>query len=294
MTLNFDTFPIQFLNGISYASLIFLISAGFTITFGVVRVLNFAYGATFMLGAFAAWEIQQRGWGFLLAVLGSTAVCFGFNAVFERTLVSKMYGRSYLDQVLLTIGMGLVLGDVVLRVWGGDPRRILPPEFLNGRTEIFGNIYPIYRLALVFFGAAVALAIYVVLQRTVFGVRLRAAVEDPEMAAAVGVNTRRLFTLVFAGSGALAGLGAGLGGPVLGASIGMDQSLLIDALIVVVIGGPGSVLGALVGAIFLGLTNTFGNVLVPDYANFAVFGLMIVVLLFRPAGLFGQRQVERL
>ena len=294
MSTNLDTLPVQFLNGMSYAALLFLVAAGFTLVFGLARVLNFAHGAIFMLGAFVVWEVQGRGWGFMAALVSAAAICGVVSGVLEKTLVSRMYGRNHLDQVLMTLGVALVLGDVVLRIWGGDPRRIRPPTFLEGTTEIFGRVYPYYRLGMIVFGLLIAFAMYWVFQRTTFGVRLRAAVSDTDMAAVLGVNTGQLFTIIFAASGALAGMGAALAGPVLGASIGMDQFLLIDALIVVVIGGAGSVPGALVGSVFLGLANTAGQVFAPDYASFLVYGLMVIVLLFRPSGLFGRPVVVRL
>lgn len=294
MSFDLTTFPTQVLNGLSYAALLFVIAAGFTVVFGVMRVLNFAHGALFMLGAFITYEAQTRGWNFAVAAVAAVVVCLLAATVLEVSLIARLYRRDHLEQVLLTLGVSLVVSDMVLRTWGGNPQRILPPDVFRGTTEIFSNRYPIYRLAVIGFGVLAAIVLQVVLQRTVFGARLRAAVADGEMASAVGINTRALFTGVFGVSGALVGLTAAVGGPILGASIGMDQPLLIDALIVVVIGGPGSITGALVGALFLGFSNTMGQVFLPDYSAFVVYTLMAVVLLARPNGLFGRAPAVRL
>ncbi len=294
MSWNLDTFPVQLLNGLSYAALLFVVAAGFTVVFGVMRVLNFAHGALFMLGAFVTYEAQSRDWNFAVATLAAVVVCLVVSGLLEVSLIARLYRRDHLEQVLLTLGVSLVIADVVLETWGGDPQRIHGPEFLDGTTEVFSNIYPTYRLAVIVFGVVMAVALEVLLARTSFGARLRAAVADAEMASAMGIDTRRLFTAVFAGAGALVGLTAAVGGPVLGASVGMDQPLLIDALIVVVIGGPGSVTGAMIGALFLGMSNTMGQVFLPDYASFVVYTLMVAVLLVRPSGLFARPQVVRL
>lgn len=294
MSFDLTTFPTQVLNGLSYAALLFVVAAGFTVVFGVMRVLNFAHGALFMLGAFVTYEAQTRGWNFLLAAAAAVVVCLIVAATLEVTLIARLYRRDHLEQVLLTLGVSLVIGDAVLSIWGGTPQRITTPDVFSGTTEVFSNPYPTYRLAVIGFGVVAAVALEVLLQRTVFGARLRAAVADGEMASAVGINTRAMFTGVFALAGALVGLTSAIGGPILGASIGMDQHLLIDALIVVVIGGPGSITGALVGALFLGFSNTMGLVFLPDYSAFVVYTLMAVVLLVRPNGLFGRPQVVRL
>lgn len=294
MSFDLATFPTQVLNGLSYAALLFVVAAGFTVVFGVMRVLNFAHGALFMLGAFVTYEAQSRGWGFLLAAAAAVVVCSLVAAALEVTLIARLYQRDHLEQVLLTLGVSLVVADVVLRNWGGTPQRVSPPELLDGTTEVFSNPYPTYRLAVIGFGVVAAVLLEVLLQRTAFGARLRAAVVDAGMASAVGINTRAMFTAVFTMSGALVGLTSAIGGPILGASVGMDQPLLIDALIVVVIGGPGSITGALVGALFLGFSNTMGLVFLPDYSAFVVYTLMAVVLLVRPNGLFGRPQVVRL
>jgi branched-subunit amino acid ABC-type transport system permease component len=284
-----ETALIQLLNGLAYSLLIFLIAAGFSLIFGMMDVINLAHGSFYMLGAYVAYSIAGRsGDGFWLALLIAPLVVALIGVGLEVGYLRPVYKRGHLDQVLLTFGFAYVFADVVRTVWGSSILSLAYAPVLQGTVEILGRPYPRYRFLVIVFGLLLALVLWLILERTRLGSVVRAGVADPEMASGLGINIQAVFTAVFAAGAALAALSGVVAGPILGMHPGMDFEVLIVALIVVVVGGLGSFSGAFWGSLLIGVADTFGKVLQPDFSMALTFALMAVVLLLRPAGLFGR------
>ena len=285
----FDTNLVSVLNGLAIGCLLFLLASGLSLVFGMMDVLNLAHGAVFLVGAYAAYALigDDASWGgfavAIVAALAAGAVCGGVLA----GMTAPLAGRGHLDQALLTLGVALVLADLVVVAFGRDVHGVAAPPGLDGSVSIAGQAYPVYRLALIGIGLALALAIYVIVERTRLGSLIRAAVADRTMLEAMGVDARKVLLGVFAAGCALAAFAGALGAQIYGARPGLEDSILLLALVVVVIGGLGSIKGALVGALVIGQVESLGRALVPDLAPFLLFGAMGLVLLFRPQGLFG-------
>ncbi|HEY4370792.1 MAG TPA: branched-chain amino acid ABC transporter permease [Burkholderiales bacterium] len=279
---------IQTLNSLSLGGLLFLLSSGFSLIFGLMRIANLTHGAFFMLGAYIGITYIRHGvtdfW--LAALLGglSIAVIGGF---FERFVLRPLAGNSQ-GQVLVTLGASLIIADLALIVWGGDPIPIPTPELLRAPLHLMNFMFPAYRLAVVVVAILVAGALYFLIERTRLGAMIRAGVDDMQMARAVGIPVSRLFTTVFCMGAGLAGVGGIIGGPILSAYPGLDSDMLPLALIVVILGGVGSLIGAFVGSFIIGFVYTFGIALMPDLAYVILFLPMIFVIAFRPRGLFGR------
>ena len=281
-----DANAVTILNGVARGLVLFLIAIGLSLIFGLMDVLNLAHGAVFLLGGYAAVQLAPRGDGFLLALLVAVVAALVLGAGMAAA-VRPLAGRGHLDQALLTLGAAYVLTELSILVWGDDYYSVAPPPALAGGTEVFGQVFPTYRLVVIAVGLVVALVVYLVFERTPVGAVVRATVADRGMVAALGVNTTVVLVGVFAAGTALAALGGVLGAPVLGVRPGVDRQVLLLALIVVVIGGLGSIRGALVGALLIGQVEALGVALLPELAAFLLFGAMAVVLLLRPSGLFG-------
>jgi branched-chain amino acid transport system permease protein len=285
----FDTNLVSVLNGLAIGCLLFLVASGLSLVFGMMDVLNLAHGAVFLVGTYVAYALigDEASWGAFAAALvaapAAGAVCGGVLAGMSRPLA----GRGHLDQALLTLGCALILADLIIVVFGKDVHGVAAPPGLDSSVSIAGQSYPVYRLALIGVGLALALAIYVVVERTRLGSLVRAAVADRAMLEAMGVDSRKVLFGVFAAGCALAGFAGALGAQIYGARPGLEDSILLLALVVVVIGGLGSIKGALVGALVIGQVESLGRALLPDLAPFLLFGAMGLVLLFRPRGLFG-------
>lgn len=281
----------QLLAAVSNGMLLFLISAGLSLIFGVSRIINFAHGALFMLGAYLALSAAALGPEglamFLLALAAGTAGLFVIGGALEMGLLRRIYRAPHEFQLLLTFALVFIVGDLVKLVWGREDHSMAIPSLLTGATRAFGVTFPTYRLFLIFFGLLVAAALWLLLHRTRWGVFVRAATVDRQMLSALGVDTRRLFTGVFALGAALAGLGGALAAPIVAVGPGLHVQVIIDAFVVVVIGGMGSVLGALVGSLLVGVVNAFGLLAFPNLAVVLTFALMALVLIVRPWGLFG-------
>lgn len=281
----------QLLAGVSNGMLLFLISAGLTLIFGVLRVLNFAHGTLFMLGAFVAASIVAlapgEGAAFAAALAGAAAALALLGAAIETGILRRIYRAPHEFQLLATFGLVFILGDAVKLVWGREDRSVAAPAALSGAMRALGLTFPTYRLFLIAVGIAIAIALWLVLHRTRWGIFVRAATMDRDMLSALGVNTRRLFTSVFALGAALAGLGGALAAPVVSVGPGLHAQVIIDAFVVVVIGGMGSVGGALVASLLVGVVNAFGILAMPGAAVVLTFAVMAVVLIVRPRGLFG-------
>jgi branched-subunit amino acid ABC-type transport system permease component len=257
--------------------------------FGMMDVLNLAHGALFLGGAYLGASFAGGGvsWGGFLAAL---AIAAGAGLVAGGVLslmTEPLRGRSHLDQALLTLGVALIVAELLAIVFGDDPLAVGAPPGLDGSVDVLGAAYPTYRLALIGIGALLALAVYLVVDRTRIGALVRATVADREMVAAIGVDNRLVKAAVFAVGSLLASAAGVLGGPIYGARSGLDSTVLILALVVVVIGGLGSVRGALVGALIIGQIESLGRALLPDLASFILFGALALVLVLRPRGLFG-------
>ncbi|MFL5368992.1 MAG: branched-chain amino acid ABC transporter permease [Myxococcales bacterium] len=281
-------FLIQSLNGLALGGLLFLLSSGVSLIFGLKRVAHLAHGAFFMLGAYVGLSALRAGLGFFAAVvIGGLAIAI-LGALLERFLLRKLAGR-LLSQVLITLGIAFIIGDASLLVWSGDPMPLPIPDALAGVVR-FGSIFvPRYRLAVVGFSVVVLAILWVALERTRVGAMIRAGVDDMEMARGLGIAVPRLFTLVFCLGAALAGMGGVLGGPILSVYPGLDMDMLPLALIVLILGGPGNLLGAFAGSYFIGFLYTFGQALFPDLAYVILFLPMVAALALRPQGLFKMR-----
>ena len=275
------------LNGLAFGGLLFLLSAGFSLIFGLMRIPNLAHGALFMLGAYVGAAALQVGAGFWGGALAAGLAAALVGGVMERYLLRRL-GANENAQVLATIGVSFIVADAMVAIWGGDPRTIPAPDYLRATVELAGVSFPLYRLAVVAIACLVAALLWLAIDRTRIGAVLRAGVDDPQMVRGVGIPILRLFTLVFSFGAALAGVGGLLAGPILSAYPGLDIDMLPLALIVVIFGGIGSILGAVVASFFIGIVYTFTRVLVPDLSYVLLFVPMVIVLVVRPRGLFGR------
>jgi len=279
-----------FLNGLAQGMLLFLIAVGLTLIFGVLGVLNFAHGALYMLGAYVTYQLASRAeLDFWIALLLAPLVVGALGGLIEILFLRRMYARETAFQLLLTFAFILILDDGVRIVWGSGPRTVRQPELLSGSIPIGAGLFPTYNLAVAAFAPVVAFALWLVLARTPAGRAVRAAAQDREMAAALGLDVPRIFTLVFAAGTALAALGGALAAPLRTLSPAMGDAIIIDSFVVAVVGGLGSLPGAFVGALLLGQLGAFG-IIHPAVAQFQIafpFLLMAVILLVRPRGLFG-------
>jgi branched-subunit amino acid ABC-type transport system permease component len=286
-------FAFQVLNGLVYGMLLFLLSAGLSLIFGLMRVLNLAHGSFYMLGAFTGLALVRWTGNFWLALILAPVIVALLGAAVEAVFLRPLYRRSHgghLDQMLLTVGLIFVFADLVRSVWGADVLGLPAPEALSGAVSVFGMLMPKYRLFIIALGLALGIGLWLLIEHTRLGSKLRAAVDDQDMAAGLGINVSRMFTWTFAlgiGLAALAGVAAA---PMLGLNVGMDIEILIATLIVVVIGGMGSLKGALLASILIGEADTFGKAYLPELTMFLIYVVMLAVLLFRPTGLFGLRQ----
>jgi len=277
----------QLLNSLVFGMLLFMMSAGLSLIFGLMNVVNLAHGSFFMIGSFTAFTLAQWSGNFWIALAAGWVPAAAAAVLMERIFIRPLYSRSHLDQVLLTFGFIFVFGDICKYLWGPDIRNIPPPEALEGAIIVAGAVLPKYRLFLVAFGVAVAVLLWLFLERSRIGAMVRAGVDDAATAAGIGINVPFLFGCIFALGAALAAVGGIVAGPVLGTYLGMDIEILIPAFIVTVVGGMGSLKGALVAGLLVGAIDTFGKAYFPDYALFLIYLLMVVVLLKRPQGLFG-------
>ena len=283
---------VSLLNGFAIGFLLFVLAVGLSLVFGMMDVLNLAHGALFLGGAYLGAALSGS-WGGFLAALAIAAVAGAVAGGVLSLMTEPLRNRSHLDQALLTLGIALVVAEVLIMVFGDDPLAVDAPPGLDGSVTVLGAIYPTYRLAIIGIGAVLALVVWLVVERTRVGALVRATVADREMVAALGVDNRLVKVAVFAVGSLLATTAGVLGGPIYGARPGLDAVVLILALVVVVIGGLGSVRGALVGALLIGQVDTLGRVLLPDLASFILFAALAIVLVVRPQGIFGGQVTAR-
>ena len=282
----------QATSGLIVGMLLFLVAAGVTLIFGVLRIVNFAHGTFYMLGGYVAYSAFAVTDSYALAVLAGALSMAVFGVLFERLLISRVYGSNVLMQLLVCYAVVLIFDDLVKIVWGPEFHAMgMPPYFQVPPLFIAGGVVPPFYLVLIGVALAVALLLGLALAGTRAGKVVRAAAINPEMVSALGVNTTLLFAIVFAIGGALAGLAGALAAPVRSLSPGMGFSILIESFIVTVIGGMGSIAGALIAAVLLGMIRSFGTIGFPLFTDELIFGFMILILITRPTGLFGREVV---
>ena len=278
-------------NSITFGGLLFLLSAGFSLIFGLMRIPNLTHGSLFMVGAYigATFAIGLLGYkvNFWLAAMLATLAVALLGALVERLLLRRLPGDQ-LAQVLVTLGLSFMAADLCLMLWGGDPLNVTTPPELAGFMRVAGAAFPTYRVAVIAIAMVVAVGLWVLIERTRLGAMIRAGVDDPDMARVVGIRVSHLFTIVFALGAGLAAFAGIVGGPILSVYPGLDQDMLPLALVVVILGGTGSLLGSFVGSIIVGFIYNFGQALLPELAYFVLFLPMVLVLLLRPQGLFGR------
>ncbi len=277
------------LGGLAYGSLLFLIASGFTLIFGLMRIINLAQTSFYLIGAYVGLSLIAKGVNFWLSgvVAGIATMLLGFALY---SLFLHRYHADHLTSLLLTLGATLVFDDSVLAIWGGDPHSISAPPELAGSIHAGNLVFPSYWLALIFVSLAIAGMLFLFLQRTQLGMIIRAAVDDEEMTRGLGVDVNRSFYVVFAAGALLAGLGGLLGGPITAAYPGLDGELTPLAFAVVIVGGMGSLSGALIGSALIGLVNAFGKAMFPEFSYFTIFVPVALIMAIRPQGLFGRAQ----
>lgn len=280
----------QLLNALALAGLLFLVSVGLSLVFGILRVVNFAHGVFYMLGAYLGFTaVAVSGWFWLSLVVVPPLVGV-VGALLEASTLRFIYRRPPIYQLLLTFGLALILEESVRVIYGPTAKGIDPPPLLQGAVEIAGTFYPRYRLFLVALGIVVGLGVWLFLQRTRTGLVIRAVAQNSEMADCLGADVGRVRTLVFGAACALAGLGGVAAGPMTTAYLGMGIGVIVDAFVVVVIGGLGSIGGSMAGSLIVGAAQTWGAFYLPETAMVIMYAVMGVILIFRPWGLFGEEE----
>ncbi|PYO26024.1 MAG: branched-chain amino acid ABC transporter permease [Candidatus Rokuibacteriota bacterium] len=277
----------QTFNGLSYGALLFLLASGLSLIFGVMRVVNLAHGSYFMLGGYVGLSVIWRTGSYVLALVAGALALAVVGIVMERVFLRRLAGQT-LGQVLMTIGFALIFQDLALLIWGGDPYSIRPPSLLAGVVTAGPGRFPIYRIFIIVIAVAVGAALWLLLDRTRIGAMIRAAVDDPEMAQGVGIRVPRVSLGVFALGAALAAFGGVVGAGFLGVYPGLDFEILPYAFVVVIVGGLGSLPGAMVGSLLVGLLDNFGKALFPELSYFTLFAPMALILALKPTGLFGR------
>jgi branched-chain amino acid transport system permease protein len=282
----------QFMGGLTTAMFLFLIASGLSLVFGIMRVINFAHGSFYMIGAYLAWQMVQwvhpAGAGFWIATLFAASGVAVMGAVIERLFFRQLYGREELYQLLFTYALVLILGDAAKFVWGTQQLSVSTPPVLAGSVQIFGSTQPLYSLFMITIGPLIAFGGWLVLNRSGVGRMVRAAQMDREMLDALGANVGTIYTGMFVFSSFLAGLSGALVTPIQSIVPGMDVLIIVQAFIVVVIGGMGSFWGTFWGSVIYGEVLSFGILIFPGFSLFSVFALMAVILIVRPWGLFGR------
>ncbi len=278
---------VQLLNSIAFGSLLFLLASGFTLIFGLMRIINIAHGSFFAWGAYVALSVMAVSNSFPLAVAAGSVTVMALGVAIQWGLLQR-FALQPLPQVNLTMGLAFILSDAALVLWGGDAQTLTSPDWLTGPVSWGSIVYPKYRLFVIVAGGALAIGLWLFLERTKLGALIRAGVDDEEMARGMGINVKRLFLGVFAVGAFLAGFAGAIGGPFIGVFPGADFTVLPLALVVVILGGLGSLGGALVGSFVVGILDTFGRAIFPELSYFTLFAPMVIVLALRPRGLFGK------
>ncbi|MBE7422440.1 MAG: branched-chain amino acid ABC transporter permease [Zoogloeaceae bacterium] len=287
--MDFAFFLIQLLNGLQYGLLLFLVASGLTLIFGIMGIINLAHGSFYMLGAYLAWSLASLTGSLVAAILVAVPLTVVFGMALEWLLIRRLYERDHLFQVLLTYGLILVFEEMRSILWGDDVHGVPVPALLNASIPLTENLsYPVYRLFISAVCLLLALGLYLLIQKTRLGMMIRAGASNRDMVQSLGIDIKLLYTLVFAIGVALAAFAGMINAPLSSVFPNMGGQVLIICFVVVVIGGIGSVKGAMVASLMIGLADTFGQVLLPEVAGMIVYLLMAIVLVWRPAGLFGR------
>ena len=283
-----ENFIIQCLNGLVYSMLLFVMAAGLSLIFGQMNVINLAHGSFYLLGGYIGLLIVRDLGNFWLALLLAPIIVGILGLLIEYFFLRRLYGaHRHLDQVLFTFGLALIAADLIRWNWGAYVEAVPDPSLLAGQALVFGIQFPLYRLSLLGFGLAIALLLWLLIGRTRLGAIIRAGVSDAQMVSGLGINIHLVFSGVFAIGAALAALAGVIGAPVLNLYPGLDFEILILTLVVVVVGGLGTIKGAFFGSLVIGMADTFGKALLPEFALFLIFFVMAAVLMLRPSGIFG-------
>jgi len=278
---------IQAFNGISYGALLFLLASGLSLIFGVMRIVNLAHGSFFLLGGYVALTVIWTTGSWLLAIPVAALTVAVVGLLMERIFLRPL-GFDPLRQVLLTVGFAYLFQQAALDIWGGDNLDITPPDILKGSLVIEGLHLPVYRIFMIGMAGTIGLALWVTMEKTRIGAMIRATVDDAQMARGVGIDTSRVSMFIFALGAFLAALGGVIGGAFLGVYPGLDFAILPIAFAVVIIGGMGSLTGAAVGSLIVGLADNFGKALFPEVSYFTLYAPMVLILALKPTGLFGR------
>lgn len=280
--------PVFFLHGLVYAGLLFLVSSGLTLVFGMMNVLNFAHASFYMLGAYFSYSLLRVTGSLWLSLLICPLLLFVLGALIERYLLRRVHVYGHLHELLLTFGLAYIIAELVKLTWGNYPLGVNLTGFLAGTVNLFGLTYPVYRLFMFACAIFISLIMATVLYKTRIGIIVRAAVDDNEMVNSLGINVPRVFMGVFAFGAALSGFAGVIAGPLLSTFPGMATEILIDAFVVIVIGGFGSLGGALIASFMIGELQAFGTLLFPELSMALIYMLMALVLIIKPSGLFGE------
>ena len=275
--------------GLSMGMLLFLLAAGLTLIFGMLRVINFAHGSLYMLGAYLSFQMVNLTGNFWVGLAVAPIIAAIVGGLMERIALRPVYDRDHVYQLLLTFGFILVLDEAVKIIWGLEYKQMYPPELFSGAIEMFGSSVPSYRLFIIGFGAAVSAALFFMLDRSRYGMIIRAASGDPEMVRTLGINVSLVRTGVFSFGAGLAALGGAAAGPLFPIELGMGFNIIIDSFIVVIIGGLGNIRGAVMAALLIGMTRALGYSYAPSWVAFLTFILLIGTLILRPEGLFSRK-----
>lgn len=297
----------QLLNGLQYGVLLFLLAAGLTLVFGIMSFVNLAHGSLYMMGAYAAAVAYAKTGSFLVSVVSAMLVALAISLALERTIIARLYRRDHLDHVLATFGLVMFFNELVRLIWGPQPMFVEVPEVLSGTVDLLGFTYPSYRFAIIVSGLLVAVGAWLLINKTRIGMLIRAGAQNPGLVGALGVNIGFLNAMLFGVGATLAGLAGAMAGPLLSVQSGMGEPVLITTLVVIVIGGIGSVSGAFYAALIVGLVDTLGRVMLPlllrqflersvadaagpALASMSIYLLMAAVLAIKPQGLFPARR----
>ncbi|RTL56843.1 MAG: branched-chain amino acid ABC transporter permease [Rhodocyclaceae bacterium] len=285
--MEINSILIQLLNGIQYGLLLFLVAAGLTLVFGIMGVINLAHGSFYMIGAYLAWSLAELAGSFWVGIAIGIVLTIILGMVLEVVFFKHLYRRDHLYQVLMTYGLILIFEDLRSVLWGNDIHGVVIPELLNSSIQLTENLtYPMYRFFVSAVCIAIAIGLYLTIQRTRLGMIIRAGATNSEMTQVLGVNIKLIHAVVFSIGVSLAAIAGMVASPISSAYPNMGTQVLITCFVIVVIGGIGSVWGALAGALLIGLADTFGNVFAPEYSGLSVFILMSIILIWRPEGLF--------
>ena len=282
-------FVICLLNGISFGCILFLLASGLSLTLGLMGILNLAHGALYMVGAYIGWTVASRlGFSFWMAAVSAGCVSGAIGLLMERGFLRHL-NRLPNEQVLLTIGFVYIITNVCLWIWGSIPKPPFTATFLSGAFTVVGWPYPFSRVAIIVVGACVAFGLWWLQDKTRIGAMVRAGMDDRDMTKGLGINLEFIAAALFFVGAFLAGFAGVIGAQLIGANVGLGLDILLLALIVVVIGGMGSIQGSLIGAMMIGLVDAFGKILFPDFAMFMLYFLMVIVLVIKPTGLMGRK-----